>query len=72
MPRIAGTDLPLKKKVRVGLTYIFGIGFSNVEDVLRKSNVDGEKRNFIQQVAFFFVTFCIFQLGKKCIQFRLC
>ncbi len=44
MPRIAGTDLPLKKKVRVGLTYIYGVGFSNVEDVLRKSNVDGEKR----------------------------
>ena len=26
MARIAGVDLPLNKRVEIGLTYIFGIG----------------------------------------------
>lgn len=31
MPRIAGVDIPLNKRIQVGLTYIYGIGkvFSN-------------------------------------------
>lgn len=44
MPRIAGTDLPIRKKVFIALTYIFGIGRSNVEEVLSRANVDGQKR----------------------------
>lgn len=44
MPRIAGVDLPVKKKVFIALTSIFGIGRSNVQNVLRKANVDGDKR----------------------------
>ncbi len=44
MPRIAGIDLPQKKKLSVALTYIYGVGPSNVQDLLKKANVDGEKR----------------------------
>ena len=44
MPRIAGIDIPLNKKTRISLTYIYGIGRSNVEELLRDANVDGDKR----------------------------
>src|SRR3989344_6517945 len=44
MARIAGVDLPTEKRTDIGLTYIFGIGRSNVIKVLEKANVDGSKR----------------------------
>jgi small subunit ribosomal protein S13 len=44
MPRIAGIDIPDHKKTRFALRSLYGIGPSNVEDVLRESNVDGDKR----------------------------
>ena len=44
MARIAGVDLPIEKRADIGLTYIFGIGRSNVIKVLEKANVDGSKR----------------------------
>lgn len=42
--RIAGVELPDQKRTDIGLTYIFGIGRSNVMEVLKKSEVDGSKR----------------------------
>lgn len=44
MPRIAGIDLPLRKKVFIALTYVYGVGRTNVEAILKKANVDGHKR----------------------------
>ena len=44
MARIAGVDLPENKRVDIGLTYIFGIGRSNVNQVIKDANVDGAKR----------------------------
>ena len=44
MARIAGLDLPENKRVDIGLTYIFGIGRSNVLSVLKESAVDAAKR----------------------------
>ena len=44
MPRISGINLPEEKKVKVGLTEIFGLGKMNVLAVLRQAQVDGEKR----------------------------
>jgi len=44
MARIAGVDLPENKRVDIGLTYIFGIGRSNVVSVVKNANVDGAKR----------------------------
>ena len=44
MARIAGVDLPENKRVDIGLTYIYGIGRSNVVSVIKDAGVDGAKR----------------------------
>lgn len=44
MARIAGVDLPEQKRVDIGLTYIFGIGRSNVARLIQLAGVDGAKR----------------------------
>ena len=44
MARIAGVDLPDEKRVDIGLTYIFGIGRSNVVTVIKETGVDEAKR----------------------------
>ena len=44
MARIAGVDLPEEKRVDIGLTYLYGIGRSNVVKVIKDSGVDGAKR----------------------------
>ncbi len=44
MPRLSGVDVPATKITRIALTYIYGIGRSNVEEVLHDSGVDGAKR----------------------------
>lgn len=44
MARIAGVDIPSNKRVDIGLTYIYGIGRSNVRVLLEKTQVSGNKR----------------------------
>lgn len=44
MPRIAGVDLPLHKKVLYGLQAIYGIGLKVAQDICQLANVDPEKR----------------------------
>ena len=44
MPRVAGTDIPNNKKVHISLRYLFGVGPSNSLDILKKAEVDGEKK----------------------------
>jgi small subunit ribosomal protein S13 len=44
MPRIAGIDIPDEKRTVVALTYIFGIGRSNVDGILAEAKVDPDKR----------------------------
>ena len=44
MARIAGVDLPENKRVDIGLTYIFGIGRSNVVSVIKDAKVDAAKK----------------------------
>jgi small subunit ribosomal protein S13 len=44
MPRISGIDIPDKKKVKISLRYIFGIGPTNAMDILKEANIDPEKR----------------------------
>ena len=41
MARIAGVDLPRKKRVDIALTYIYGIGRTKSSEVLEKSGVGG-------------------------------
>ena len=40
MPRIAGVDLPGKKRSVIALTYIFGIGKSSASNILAEAGVD--------------------------------
>ncbi len=42
--RIVGVDLPVEKKVNIGLTAIYGIGRKNVEKILETTKVDPDKR----------------------------
>ena len=44
MARILGLDIKDNKKTFIGLTAIFGVGRSNVNEVLKKAKVDGDKR----------------------------
>ena len=44
MARIAGVDLPPKKQVWVGLTYIYGIGRTRSHELLEKSGVDASTK----------------------------
>lgn len=44
MARIAGVDLPKNKKAFVGLTYIYGIGESTAQEILKKAKVDPDKK----------------------------
>ena len=43
MTRIAGTDLPKKKRIEIALTYIYGIGLSRSQQILRKIELDPNK-----------------------------
>ncbi|MDX6634143.1 MAG: small subunit ribosomal protein [Solirubrobacterales bacterium] len=40
MARIAGVNIPVNKRVEVGLTYIFGIGHSTAKQILAEAKVD--------------------------------
>ena len=44
MPRIAGIDIPEKKKIGVSLRYVFGIGPKVALDILREVGIDPERR----------------------------
>ena len=44
MPRIAGIDIPEAKRAEIALTYIFGIGRSNVAEILKQANISPDKR----------------------------
>lgn len=44
MARIVGVDLPREKKVRIGLTYIYGIGQATAAKVLKMANVNADMR----------------------------
>jgi small subunit ribosomal protein S13 len=40
LARIAGVDLPRRKRIEIGLTYIFGIGRSTSNDILQECKID--------------------------------
>jgi small subunit ribosomal protein S13 len=44
MPRIAGVDIPEKKRIDIGLTYIFGVGRKNVYAILEKTGIKADVR----------------------------
>jgi small subunit ribosomal protein S13 len=44
MARIAGVDLPLNKRVEIGLTYIYGIGRTRSNTILGRAGVNKDVR----------------------------
>jgi small subunit ribosomal protein S13 len=44
MARIAGVDLPLNKRVEIGLTYIYGIGRARSNKILSSATVNRDTR----------------------------
>ena len=40
MARVAGVNLPLNKRVEIGLTYVHGVGRSTANEVLKKVGVE--------------------------------
>jgi small subunit ribosomal protein S13 len=44
MARIAGIDLPAKKRVEIGLTYIYGIGHARSMSILARTGIDPDKK----------------------------
>ena len=40
MARIAGVDLPRKKRIEIGLTYIYGIGRTTSSKILNQLDID--------------------------------
>jgi small subunit ribosomal protein S13 len=44
MPRIAGIDIPERKKVRYALRYVHGIGPKFADDILEAASVDPDKK----------------------------
>ncbi len=44
MARISGVDLPREKRVEIGLTYIYGIGRTSSNRILKEANVNPDTR----------------------------
>ena len=44
MARITGVDLPREKRVEIGLTYIFGIGLTTSQLILRDTGISPDTR----------------------------
>ena len=44
MARIAGVDLPRDKRVEIGLTYIYGIGRTSADRILKEAGVNPDTR----------------------------
>jgi small subunit ribosomal protein S13 len=44
MARISGVDLPNDKRLDIALTYLYGVGRSNVKLILKKAELDPTRR----------------------------
>ena len=44
MPRIVGVDIPKEKRVELALTYVYGIGRSLSNKILKVANISPDKR----------------------------
>lgn len=44
MARIAGVDLPKRKRIEVGLTYIYGIGPTTSKSILNRLNINPDTK----------------------------
>jgi small subunit ribosomal protein S13 len=44
MARIAGVDLPRDKRVEIGLTYIYGVGLTTSQEILKNTEINPDTR----------------------------
>ncbi len=44
MPRIAGVDIPPKKKIAFSLRYIYGVGTKVAKDICKEASIDANLR----------------------------
>ena len=44
MARIAGVDLPRRKRIEIGMTYIYGIGLSTSKHILKQLDISPDIR----------------------------
>ena len=44
MARIAGIDIPREKRVEVALTYVYGIGLSSSQKILKQTSINPDTR----------------------------
>jgi small subunit ribosomal protein S13 len=44
MPRILGVDIPKEKRIEVALTYIYGIGITRANEILKEAGISPDKR----------------------------
>jgi small subunit ribosomal protein S13 len=44
MPRIAGVDVPKKKRLEIALTYIYGIGLKRSQEVIKELKLNPDMR----------------------------
>ena len=44
MPRIVGVDIPKEKRIEIALGYIYGIGRSVTNKILKTANINPDKR----------------------------
>jgi small subunit ribosomal protein S13 len=44
MARIAGVDLPARKRAEIGLTYIYGIGRTRSKSILHRAGIDFNRK----------------------------
>ena len=42
--RVSGVTIPDNKRLEVGLTYLFGIGLSSSQEILKKANISFDKK----------------------------
>jgi small subunit ribosomal protein S13 len=44
MPRILGIDIPRNKKIKIALTYLYGIGNTKALEIIKRANIDPDIR----------------------------
>jgi len=44
MARISGINIPLNKRVEIGLTYVYGIGRATSNELLKKLEIDPDRK----------------------------
>ena len=64
MPRIAGVDIPINKRVEIALTYIFGIGRTLSNNILNEASISPAVK--VKDLTDQEVTFIRGILEKKC------